>query len=114
MSGYKKHPDKDLYDVTFKTPDLFPIVGLNLNSAALNVDSFPQYKFAKSPETRRRAAIAAERRLANNVEILDEIVTIRRRLAEILKYHTWADFVTEEKVRISKMRFYLSERVYRW
>jgi hypothetical protein len=28
ISGYKKHENEDAYDVTFKTPDLLPIVCL--------------------------------------------------------------------------------------
>jgi len=81
ISGYTKHEDEDKYDVTFKTPDIFPL-----------------FKFANNPDTRKRALIASEGRLANNVEVLDEALALRRDLAAILKYPTWADFVTEEKM----------------
>jgi Zn-dependent oligopeptidase len=63
-----------------------------------------QFKFANNPETRRRAQIASEGRLANNVQVLDEALALRRELANILKYPTWADFVTEDKVRLSWLK----------
>lgn len=55
-------------------------------------------KFAENPETRKRAHEANESRLAINVPLFDKILDIRRRLAGILGYETWADYVTEEKM----------------
>lgn len=82
-SGYTKRTEgeKELYDVTFKTPDIFPVL-----------------KFAESPATRKRAHEEHESRLAINVPILEKILDLRRQLAALLGYKTWADYVTEEKM----------------
>ena len=42
--------------------------------------------------------IGSESRLAINVPILEEIVELRRDIAKMLGYPTWADYVTETKV----------------
>lgn len=36
--------------------------------------------------------------MAINEPLLNKALELRRRLAKILKYDTWADFVTEEKM----------------
>ncbi|KAF8505246.1 metallopeptidase MepB [Hysterangium stoloniferum] len=85
ISGYKKLPGEngaaDRYEITFKTPDITPV-----------------FKFASNPETRRRASVAFENRLAINEPIFKKAMALRRRLASLLGYKTWADFVTEEKM----------------
>ncbi|KAL0960667.1 hypothetical protein HGRIS_005696 [Hohenbuehelia grisea] len=83
ISGYKKRTEdsKELYDVTFKTPDIFPI-----------------FKFAENPETRKRAQEAHEARLAINVPLLDKALELRRKIAKLLGYATWADYITEVKM----------------
>jgi hypothetical protein len=57
-----------------------------------------QFKFATNPETRRRASAGFEDRLAINEPLLSKALDLRRKLAKLLKYDTWADFVTEEKM----------------
>ena len=83
ISGYKKRTegDKMVYDVTYKTPDIFPV-----------------FKFAENPTTRQRAQEGHESRLAVNVPLLDKALELRRKIADILGYPTWADYITEEKM----------------
>ncbi|KAF9497716.1 metallopeptidase MepB [Pleurotus eryngii] len=83
VSGYTKRTegDSEVYDVTFKTPDIFPV-----------------FKFAENPETRKRAQEAHESRLAINVPLLDKALELRRKIAALLGYDTWADYITEVKM----------------
>ncbi|KJA24053.1 hypothetical protein HYPSUDRAFT_53952 [Hypholoma sublateritium FD-334 SS-4] len=83
ISGYSKRTegDKELYDVTYKTPDIFPV-----------------FKFAENPETRKRALEGHEDRLAINVPLLDKALELRRKIASLLGYKTWADYITEVKM----------------
>ena len=78
ISGYKKRTegDKTVYDVTYKTPDIFPV-----------------FKFAENPTTRQRAQEGHESRLAVNVPLLDKALELRRKIADILGYPTWADYI---------------------
>ncbi|TFY69553.1 hypothetical protein EVJ58_g360, partial [Rhodofomes roseus] len=79
-SGYTKRADggKEVYDVTMKTPDIFPI-----------------FRTAENPETRRLASEAYDRRLEINAPLLDKMLGLRRKIASILGYPTWADYITE-------------------
>jgi metallopeptidase MepB len=83
VSGYTKRTEgsKEVYDITFKTPDIFPV-----------------FKFAQNPETRKRAHEAFEDRLAINVPLLAKALELRRKIAALLDYPTWADYVTEVKM----------------
>lgn len=83
VSGYTKRTEgsKEVYDVTFKTPDIFPI-----------------FKFSHSPATRRRAQEGFEDRLKQNVPLLEKALDLRRRIAAMLGYDTWADYITEVKM----------------
>ncbi|KAG6866294.1 hypothetical protein C0991_006390 [Blastosporella zonata] len=83
ITGYTKRTEdgKDVYDVTFQTPDIFPI-----------------FKFAENPETRRRAQEGHESRLEINVPLLNRALDLRRQIAKLLGYQTWADYITEEKM----------------
>ena len=58
----------------------------------------PQFKFAQNPETRRRAYEGYESRLEINVPIMDKFLELRRKIAALLGYATWADYVTEVKM----------------
>jgi len=82
-SGYTKREDggKEVYVVTMKTPDIFPI-----------------FRMAENPETRRQASEAYDRRLEINAPILDKILGLRRKISGLLGYPTWADYVTEVKM----------------
>ncbi|KAK7048309.1 metallopeptidase MepB [Favolaschia claudopus] len=83
ISGYKKREEgsEELYDVTYKTPDIFPV-----------------FKFATRPETRQRAYEGHESRLAINVPLAEKFLGFRREIAKVLKYPTWADYRTEPKM----------------
>ncbi|KAF9454736.1 zincin [Macrolepiota fuliginosa MF-IS2] len=83
VSGYAKRTEGsgDVYDVTFKTPDIFPL-----------------FKYAENPTTRQRALEGYESRLSNNVQLLDRIIELRRQIGGILGYDTWADYITEVKM----------------
>ncbi|KIP08913.1 hypothetical protein PHLGIDRAFT_68434 [Phlebiopsis gigantea 11061_1 CR5-6] len=83
VSGYtvKTEDGVQLYEVTFKTPDIFPV-----------------FKFAENPEVRKKAFEAFESRLAINVPVLDKILNLRRQIGDLLGYATWADYVTEVKM----------------
>ncbi|KAI0059531.1 metallopeptidase MepB [Artomyces pyxidatus] len=83
VSGFTKRTegDKELYDVTHKTPDIFPV-----------------FKYADDPETRRLAHESYEARLAQNVPLLERALELRRKIAGLLGYPTWADYVTEVKM----------------
>ncbi|KAF8650117.1 hypothetical protein AX16_005354 [Volvariella volvacea WC 439] len=83
ISGYTKRIEggKTVYDVTYKTPDIFPV-----------------FKFAENPTARQRAQEGHEGRLAVNVPLLSKALDLRRRIAKLLGYKTWADYITEIKM----------------
>ncbi|KDQ54110.1 hypothetical protein JAAARDRAFT_136150 [Jaapia argillacea MUCL 33604] len=83
ISGFTKRTvdGKDLYDVTHKTPDIVPI-----------------FKYAENPDTRQRAYDSYESRLEINEPLLTKVLDLRRRIAKLLEYQTWADYVTEVKM----------------
>ncbi|KAG5349533.1 hypothetical protein C0989_003290 [Termitomyces sp. Mn162] len=95
VSGYTKRTqdDKEVYDVTYKTPDIFPIVNL-LHPCTQHFISYTssQFKFAENPETRRRALEGHESRLEINVPILSKALDLRRKIAKLLGYKTWSDY----------------------
>ena len=57
-----------------------------------------QFKFAENPETRRIAYERFENRLAINEPIMSKFLGLRRQIAKLLGYPTWADYVTEVKM----------------
>lgn len=57
-----------------------------------------QLKFAENPETRRVAYQRFDGRLATNEPMLGKILDLRRQVAKLLGYATWADYVTEVKM----------------
>ncbi|KAF8311667.1 metallopeptidase MepB [Cantharellus anzutake] len=79
INGYGKKDDE--YVVTFKTPDLMPVL-----------------KHAQDPETRKEILQASESKLAINVPLLTKAIDLRRRLAKLMNYKTWADYVEEDKM----------------
>ncbi|KAI9465435.1 Metalloprotease [Lactarius psammicola] len=80
ISGYPKREEgsKELYDVTHRTPDIIPL-----------------FKYAESAETRRRAWESFDSRLDLNAPLLDRALELRRKIAALLGYNTWADYKTE-------------------
>jgi Zn-dependent oligopeptidase len=84
VNGYPKRTGedgKDVYDVPFKTTDIFPVL-----------------KFAKNSKTRQLASEAFESRLAHNTPLLDRAIEIRQKIADMLGYTNWADYKTEPKM----------------
>ncbi|KAG0139858.1 hypothetical protein CROQUDRAFT_54131 [Cronartium quercuum f. sp. fusiforme G11] len=80
ISGFKKTDDSKLL-MTFKTPDYIPVI-----------------KFAKNPETRKRAFLGYESRTSMNVPILNKILDLRREASKILKKENWAEYILEPKM----------------
>ncbi|KAJ7288404.1 metallopeptidase MepB [Mycena rebaudengoi] len=80
ISGYKKRTEgsTEFFDVTHRLPDILPI-----------------FKSAENPATRERAYDEHGARLANNVPVLDKLVTLRQKISRMLGYSTWADYQTE-------------------
>ncbi|TDL22641.1 Metalloprotease [Rickenella mellea] len=83
ISGFPKQTEdtKELYEVTHKTTDIFPI-----------------FKYAENPETRRRMRESFDGRLSINVDLFDQALSLRRQIAAILGYDSWADYITEVKM----------------
>jgi len=79
VNGYGKKGDE--YVVTFKTPDLMPLL-----------------KHAQNPETRKAMLQASESKLEINVPLLAKALDLRRKLAKLMNYKTWADYVEEDKM----------------
>jgi len=57
-----------------------------------------QFKYAESPVVRQRAVEGFESRLSINVDLLDKVLELRRQIAKLLGYNTWADYITEIKM----------------
>ena len=57
-----------------------------------------QFKYAENPETRRTAYEKFENRLAINKPIMAKFLDLRRQIAKLLSYPTWADYITEVKM----------------
>ena len=104
-----------MYDVTYKTPDITPIVSsVKFLDCISNELRQIQFRFAEIPATRKRAMEGHESRLAINVPLLERALELRRRIASLLGYKTWcgifsfsklgtnetsrADYITEVKM----------------
>jgi Zn-dependent oligopeptidase len=103
LTGYTKRTEgsQEVYDVTFKTPDIFPLVCIlyyTFTNASVLIDFRLQFKFAQNPTTRERASQAYESRLAINAPLFVKAIDLRHQIAKLLQYPTWADYVTEEKM----------------
>jgi Zn-dependent oligopeptidase len=81
VAGYPKADGTDVYHVPFKTTDIFPVL-----------------KQAVDPAAREKASDAYERRLAVNTPLLARAIALRREIAGLLGYATWADYQTEPKM----------------
>ena len=57
-----------------------------------------KFKFAENPETRRKAHEGYDNRLAINAPLLEKALDLRRQIAKLLGYPTWADYITEVKM----------------
>ena len=55
-------------------------------------------KYAQNPETRKAILQASESKLEINVPLLTKALDLRRKLAKLMNYKTWADYVEEDKM----------------
>lgn len=72
---------KEMYKVTFKYPDIFPVL-----------------KTAKNPETRKRAFTADQNKVAANEALFADTLQLRKDLAELLGYSSYANYNLELKM----------------
>ncbi|KAI5478751.1 metallopeptidase MepB [Pseudohyphozyma bogoriensis] len=79
MEGYEK--TEKGYKVTYKTPDIIPV-----------------FKYANLPSTRKRAVLGYEGKTIQNVPVLAEIVRLRRQVAALLGWDTYAGYVLDVKM----------------
>jgi len=123
IEGYKKEGDK--YRVTFKTPDIVPLLYVLLR-AALSVSSclsllianaLPPFlpflvpfahpahsryhqisKFADLPSTRKAAVLGYEGKTIQNAPLLAEMVKLKEQAAKMLGYESHAEWVLEVRL----------------
>ncbi|KAM9939686.1 hypothetical protein OXX80_000829 [Metschnikowia pulcherrima] len=69
------------FKVTFKYPDILPVL-----------------KFSKKEQTRKSAFLANSNKVPENAEILDKIIHVRFKIAKLLGYETYSDYVLEERM----------------
>lgn len=73
------------FKVTYKYPDIVPVL-----------------KYSKNQQTRKLAYIGKEGKSPDNAPILEKMIQIRFKLAKLLGYETYSDFVLEERLAKSK------------
>lgn len=85
MEQFEKFEDdasgKIKYKVTFKYPDIFPVL-----------------KSAKNPETRKRAFIADQDKVPENEKLFKETLDLRSQLANLLGHSSYANYNLEIKM----------------
>ena len=69
------------YKMTFKYPDLFPVL-----------------KYAKNEETRKSAFTADQNKCPENAELLIKAVKIRAELSQLLGYKNFSEYILEERM----------------
>ncbi|KAK7203163.1 hypothetical protein BZA70DRAFT_83876 [Myxozyma melibiosi] len=69
------------YKMTFKYPDLFPVM-----------------KYAKNPDTRRRAFVGDQNKVMENTELLIQAIKLRADIAHLLGYKTHSAYVLEDRM----------------
>lgn len=67
--------------VTFKYPDYIPLM-----------------TYAKNQATRKAAYVARENNIGENADIIEKIVRLRYKLAKVLGYDTFSDFILETRM----------------
>lgn len=73
------------YKMTFKYPDVLPVI-----------------KYAKKQEIRKKSYIANENKLMANSEILLKVAKLRFKIAKLLGYDTYSDYVLEDRLAKTK------------
>jgi len=84
VDGFEKikdNNDVEKFKMTFKYPDLFPVL-----------------KYAKNPETRKKAFINDQNKVPQNEALLKEAVKLRAELAKLLGYDSFAEYILEKKM----------------
>lgn len=69
------------YKMTYKYPDIIPVT-----------------KYAKNPETRKRAFLGDQGKAPENEELLVKAVKLRNELSDILGYNNFANYILDEKM----------------
>ncbi|ANZ74320.1 BA75_01209T0 [Komagataella pastoris] len=77
----KTENDVTYHKMTYKYPDLFPVL-----------------KYAVSSATRQRAFVGDQNKIPENAGLLVKAVNLRNQLAEVLGYDTYADYILEVKM----------------
>ena len=101
LDNLTKHEGgEEVYEVPFKGSDFSTIVSplLCLYGSRTTGLGELQCGHAEDPETRKRAMQSSAFRLQRNVPVLDRIFDLRRQIAAIMGYPSWADFVLEERM----------------
>ncbi|KAF7792617.1 hypothetical protein EIP86_003714 [Pleurotus ostreatoroseus] len=85
LSGFVKRIEgkTEIYDIPFKGPGISTIIA-----------------FMENYDARKRAHEANSSRMAVNVPIFDKMLELRHKVAALLGYDSWADYVTE--IRMAK------------
>ncbi|GEQ66490.1 hypothetical protein JCM33374_g153 [Metschnikowia sp. JCM 33374] len=73
------------FKITFKYPDILPVL-----------------KYSKNQETRKAAYLANSNKVPENAEILEKIIRVRFKVAKLLGYKTFSEFVLEERMAKSQ------------
>ncbi|CCH58546.1 hypothetical protein TBLA_0A07560 [Henningerozyma blattae CBS 6284] len=85
MEQFEKFNDektgKEMYKVTFKYPDIFPVL-----------------KTARNPETRKKAFAGDQNKVSENTVLFTNTLKLRNQLADILGYSTYANYNLELKM----------------
>lgn len=69
------------YKMTYKYPDIFPVL-----------------KYAKDQATRKLAYNGNQSKCAMNSELLKEMIEIRHKLAQLLDYDTFSDYILDDRM----------------
>ncbi|QPG76582.1 hypothetical protein FOA43_003973 [Brettanomyces nanus] len=79
VNQFEKVEDK--YKMTFKYPDLFPVL-----------------KYAKDPKTREAAFVGDQNKAPENADILIEAVKLRAQLAQLLEYKDFSEYILDDRM----------------
>ena len=73
------------FKVTFKYPDILPVL-----------------KYSKNQDARKAAHLANLNKVPENADILDKIIRVRFKIAKLLGYNTYSEYVLEERMAKSQ------------
>jgi Zn-dependent oligopeptidase len=103
ISSFTKHTEdgKELYDVTYKSLDIHPVVCLQVFISDVCLIQF-QLNYAQSAKTRQQAFESYEARLELNVPLFNRALKLRHSIATQMGYKSWADYKTKHTLVKSK------------